>query len=294
MAQPRITYNSKIITLGQEPLKSTFVYSASPPRTVNTTLAGETETITAPRCDVTIQGKFYVTDAETRDALSNWQQWMLQGNASTFAYDPDLTVSTTLNGGALVGDSLITLTSVTGVRAGGRYVLKDGPYHQAVTVESVSGSNVTIIGDLDNAFSSGCKFRDQYSINCEVRTPQDIRITDDFLHLPGHVTDKGVGPRSPWAWLEFNLFESTTTTGGMSGVTHVDNETPSGTIDGTNDTFDLAYTPVTNSVLLFYSAAGSGYWVLWNTTAEYTISGTTITTAFNPATGDRLKAWYRR
>lgn len=208
MAQPTITYNAKTIVLQEEPLKGSFGYEALPPRTVNTALAGSTEVITIPRCDVTISGRFYVDEASLVPALENWQQWALQGNAWTFAYDGDQTASTTLNGAQSAGASTVTLASVTGIRIGDRYAMKDGPFHQVVTVESISGSVVTIVGTLDNAFATASIFRDQYFISGEIRKSTDVTIKSQFLSIPGHVNKQGIGARKPLAVLVMKMFEA--------------------------------------------------------------------------------------
>jgi hypothetical protein len=86
--------------------------------------------------------------------------------------------------------------------------------------------------------------------------------------------------------------------GGASGnVTWINNEQPSGTIDGTNGVFTIANIPNPSSSLLLmkngqvlYSGVG------------YTINGRTITfqTGYIPqpaggtdSTGDLLRAWYQ-
>jgi hypothetical protein len=66
------------------------------------------------------------------------------------------------------------------------------------------------------------------------------------------------------------------------------NETPTGTVNGSNATFTLANTPqwlqlLLNGVIL---EVGSGN--------DYTISGSTITMLLIPATGDKLRAYYAK
>lgn len=80
------------------------------------------------------------------------------------------------------------------------------------------------------------------------------------------------------------------TTAGLLNANFVDNETPSGTINGSNVTFTLANTPVADSVNLYlngiYQAVGAGN--------DFTISGATITYLTAPLTGERLLASYRK
>lgn len=69
----------------------------------------------------------------------------------------------------------------------------------------------------------------------------------------------------------------------------IDNEIPSGTVNGANDTFNLAHIPNPATSLQFFingmlmSAGGE----------DYTLVGLTITTVTAPPTGSILKVWYR-
>lgn len=67
-----------------------------------------------------------------------------------------------------------------------------------------------------------------------------------------------------------------------------DNETPSGTVNGSNTAFTLANTPVTGSLALYRDGQlmkGGG--------ADYSLSGTTITFTTAPVTGSVLLAYYK-
>jgi hypothetical protein len=75
-------------------------------------------------------------------------------------------------------------------------------------------------------------------------------------------------------------------------LSFADQETPGGTINGTNPTFTLAHsdTATGTSLMLIRNGVlqtGAG--------VDFTLSGTTITfvTASIPQTGDTLVAWYR-
>lgn len=76
-------------------------------------------------------------------------------------------------------------------------------------------------------------------------------------------------------------------TGTGGGDTWSHNETPTGTINGINVTFTLAHTPLSwiqlylNGVIL---EPGAGN--------DYTLSGSTVTMLFAPATGDKLRVYY--
>lgn len=80
-------------------------------------------------------------------------------------------------------------------------------------------------------------------------------------------------------------------TAGLSSANFVDNETPAGTINGSNTAFTLAFTPSPlASLQLFYNGqlqdVGVGN--------DFTISGNAITMLFAPSTGSKLRAWYRK
>ena len=67
----------------------------------------------------------------------------------------------------------------------------------------------------------------------------------------------------------------------------VDDETPFGAIDGSNVTFTLAETPVTGSVKLYRNGLRQ------DPSADYSISGGTITMSIAPQSGDWFTAYYR-
>jgi len=85
------------------------------------------------------------------------------------------------------------------------------------------------------------------------------------------------------AWLDAEV-------GTLSNSNFVDNETPSGTINGSNVTFTLAFTPTAGSEHLYLNG------VLQNPGGgnDYTISGATITYNNAPQTGDVLLVSYRK
>lgn len=88
-----------------------------------------------------------------------------------------------------------------------------------------------------------------------------------------------------------SLSAATAGTDYMAPSNWVANETPSGTVNGSNTAFTLANTPnanVTNPVMLYVNGVvqepGSGN--------DYTISGTAITMLTAPGTGDKIRAYY--
>lgn len=74
-----------------------------------------------------------------------------------------------------------------------------------------------------------------------------------------------------------------------------ENETPTGVIDGVNDTFTLAHTPIGPIQLFKGAAAPSGLMLQLPGGAEYTLSGRTVTYAAPaiPVAGERHRVWYR-
>lgn len=79
-------------------------------------------------------------------------------------------------------------------------------------------------------------------------------------------------------------------TAGATTANFVDDETPSGTINGSNAVFTLAHTPASASDLTLYLNG-----LLQTMGTDYTLSGTTITFSSDevPQTGDELLAFYR-
>jgi len=65
------------------------------------------------------------------------------------------------------------------------------------------------------------------------------------------------------------------------------NETPSGVIDTNNVTFTLAYSPVSNTLALYYNG------VRQHSGVDYTLAGNTITFSSPPVTGSWLVADYQ-
>ena len=74
----------------------------------------------------------------------------------------------------------------------------------------------------------------------------------------------------------------------LKASNYVNRETPSGSVNGTNTDFELAYTPVTGSEQVFLN----GILQEPGATDDYTISGTTITFTGAPSTGDRIRVTY--
>jgi hypothetical protein len=69
----------------------------------------------------------------------------------------------------------------------------------------------------------------------------------------------------------------------------IENETPSGTVNGVNVTFTLANTPHANSFVKLYL---NGLRQAQGASSDYTVSGTTITFNTAPVSGDVLLCDY--
>lgn len=85
-------------------------------------------------------------------------------------------------------------------------------------------------------------------------------------------------------------FQQIPTTAGLLNSNFVDRETPSGSINGSNSTFNLANTPVAGSEHLYLN----GILQQPGASNDYTISGGTITMNTAPISGDVLLVSYRK
>ena len=79
-----------------------------------------------------------------------------------------------------------------------------------------------------------------------------------------------------------------TTVAGLATSSFVDNEIPSGSINGINGLFDLAFTPIAGSLKLYRNG------VRQEVTTTYSITGSQISFLVAPETGDTLRADYRK
>ena len=77
--------------------------------------------------------------------------------------------------------------------------------------------------------------------------------------------------------------------GSLPVASQMQQEIPSGTVNGSNASFTLAFTPVTTASLQLYLDG-----VLLLQTTDYTLSGATITFASAPATGQSIRAIYSK
>ncbi len=170
MGNPRITYNGKTIdfpaaTMNVKPFEKEI--QPAPPRTVNRTLTGDTETVLLPRVDNRIHFAWRIgTDQTVRVQLENLRQWALQGNAFRVVMDSAKTVKTTLVGVFSAGSASVKVANPSGITSASRYVLRGigSPNYQLIIVGSVTASTVNLQSPttLDFSFASGDVFRDEY------------------------------------------------------------------------------------------------------------------------------------
>lgn len=78
--------------------------------------------------------------------------------------------------------------------------------------------------------------------------------------------------------------------GGLSTSNFVFEETPSGTVNGSNTAFTLANTPTSGTVRLYLE----GWRLIPGSGNDYTISGSSITMLTAPLTGERIRADYMK
>jgi hypothetical protein len=79
-------------------------------------------------------------------------------------------------------------------------------------------------------------------------------------------------------------------TGTLETSAGIFQETPSGTVNGSNTSFTLVNTPVASTLSLVLD----GLTLIQGAGKDYTISGTTITMATAPATAQKLYATYSK
>ena len=167
----KILYNGKTITLTRPP----FQVHIDPylQRTVNVTLTGVVETIRRPRVDVMVRVGFRPsTSQRERVQVDNVWQYIQQGGSFRVIIDSDKTVSTTLSAQAAAGVLTFAVSNPSGITQGQTYALVGGPNYQAVIVDSVAGSNVTVRDALDFTFPSGSVFRDWLLWDGVIADPQ--------------------------------------------------------------------------------------------------------------------------
>ncbi len=119
----------------------------------------------------------------------------------------------------------------------------------------------------------------------KVRTSTQVNI-DANLDIQTHKIINVVDPTNAQDVATKNYVDTHAT----AAPSFVDNETPTGTVDGVNVTFTLANVPILNSEHLFLN----GIRQLKGVNKDYTITSDTVTFVAAPITGDILLADYRK
>lgn len=118
----------------------------------------------------------------------------------------------------------------------------------------------------------------------KVRTSTQVNVDED-LDIQSH---KLINVTDPTAAQDAATKAYVDANSGLTAVDFVADETPTGTIDGINDTFTLAFTPVAGSVRVRLNGLGQKV----GAGNDYTISGLTITYLAAPKTGDTILVDY--
>lgn len=178
-----------------------------------------------------------------------------------------VTISQDTSGGTYTNGNGISLTGNVFAVKTGNGIAFDG------------SNNVSVTGDaarLVTTLAGGVGITDG--------TPGQIVVANGSNHA-AWVTASGDATVSSAGAITVN---NTSGSGFVKFGNYVFNETPSGTINGSNTAFTLAFTPVSSSLSLFLNGIllepGAGN--------DYTISGAAITMLFGPTTGDKLRAAY--
>lgn len=101
-------------------------------------------------------------------------------------------------------------------------------------------------------------------------------------------THKGINVVDPTNPQEIATKHYVDTAGSLTSANFIFNETPSGTVNGSNAAFTLANTPTVGTVRVYLNG------VRQTLTSDYTISTSTITFVSAPLTGDVIIADYMK
>lgn len=151
------------------------------------------------------------------------------------------------------------------------------------------GFSLAFATDFDGAITFGPTGLSQIAgndtrIEIEANGSLIIKIEDTGVDVNTHKIHNVVNPTAPQDAATKSYVDS------QIGSSFVTRETPSGTVDGSNAVFTLAFTPVLGTEEVFLNGLlqdqGAG--------EDYTISGATITFASAPATGSKIRVNYEK
>lgn len=213
-----------------------------------------------------------VASAATQQFTGSTTQTVVMPDATTLSIGHSFTVTNrssgvvtaNANGGGLLqtmaAGSQATFTAVTiGTSA--------GTWDVAYTAAGSSGTVTTVSVVSANGFAGS------------VATPTSTPAITLQTSITGVLKGNGTAISAAAAGTDY-----------VVPTAFVDRETPAGTVNGSNTTFTLAFTPVAGSEHVFLNGIlqepGAGN--------DYTISGLTITYLTAPLTGDKIRVTYRK
>jgi hypothetical protein len=214
------------------------------------------------------EGNYAIIDADGTTYKNT--KWFIT-NVGTIVVDTTtLTFSQDAGGTSYTNGAGLSLTGTTFAVKLGNGITTDGSSN--VTVNPISTGLLTVAAGgvgITNASSAG------------------QLIVANASSQPAWVTASGDVTVSSAGVLTVN---NTAGSGFMKYTSIVANETPSGTVNGSNTAFTLANTPQNSSLELILNGLvlepGAGN--------DYTISAAAITMLFAPLTGDKLRAYYTK
>jgi hypothetical protein len=197
----------------------------------------------------------------------------------------DNTKWTTLTNGLITVDTTsVTITQDTSASSytNGNGLSLTGNVFAVKTGNGIAfdgSQNVTAVGNATNLITigaSGIGISNGTSAQVIVGNASGVPV---WVSLSGDVTISNSGVAT---------VDNSAATGFTKFTNYVNNETPGGTINGSNTAFTLAAAPVAGQESFFLNGQrlerGAGN--------DYTISGSNVTMLFAPQTGDKLRADY--
>lgn len=167
MGFPRIVYNGKTLDFSYDGYRIQLDYPRRRVENYSASRIGEVLNISAD-----VMHSFAIrwlvnsnaTDAALRYHLYEFVEWARQGKAWTFARDSSKASSTTLSAGAAVGDTTLTVTSISGFSSGDLCILRSSTQIELVKINGApSGNTITLADTLNFDYASGSRFRhEQY------------------------------------------------------------------------------------------------------------------------------------
>lgn len=187
---------------------------------------------------------------------------------------------------ATVDGEILTHTRVNDIQTAINN-LESGIAHYAVTTGSSNAYLIDLVPNISSPIVAGNFFwmkanhtnTGAATINADSVGVKNIKRQDGSDPIGGEIVN---------GQLHLLVYDGTNFILVFRERLYFDNETPSGTVDGTNVTFTLSKSPSpANSLRLFKNG------VLMVQGTDYTISGATITYTVAPTGGSNHRAWYR-